>query len=435
VIVGPATLVAGGVEPRIHPHAALRVVGAHVAAIAPYVDLVEAYPEDPRWETDDRVVLPGLINGLAYPHAALAEGLSGYGEIGHAVHALADGLDADDLYVSALAALVQGLRRGATTTFLLASPLAAGGGGLDAIAKAADETKVRACVVGVVTDRHGPGAAKALLAEATALVKRAQKGWGDRLRAMIGVGPLSEVSRGTLADVAEAVQTSGAGVYVRVAESDADARDARDRHDTTPLGRLAATGLLHPRAVVAPGRALPISDWALLRDSGASWVTTPREDVEAGGASLDLVELSDSGVHGALGTGGLTPHLRGECEAAYRSARQAKHSVRDAQRVATRALFEEGPALAQRHFVAGLGRLETGAPADLVVLDAYPPTPIGPENWSDHLMEGLSTAPVHGVVVAGEILMQDGRLTVVDERDVQRRARTAVQRLWPRVTA
>jgi cytosine/adenosine deaminase-related metal-dependent hydrolase len=438
VIVGPATLVAGGVEPRVQPHAALRVVGAHVAAIAPYADLIEAYPEDPRWETEDRIVLPGLVNGLAYPHASLAEGLAGYGEIGHAAdaaHALADGLDAQDLYLGALAALVQGLRQGATTTFLVASPLAAGGEGLAAIAQAAEETKVRACVVGVVTDRNGPAAAKALLAEATALVKRAKKGWGDRLRAMIGVGPLAEVSRATLAEVAEAVHASGAGVFARVAETDADARDARERHDSTPLGRLATTGLLHPRAIVAPGRALPISDWTMLRDSGAAWVSTPREDVEASATSLDAVELSDSGVRGALGTGGLTPNLRGECEAMYRAARLAKHSARDAKRVATRALFEQGPELAQRHFVAGLGRLETGAPADLIVLDAYPPTPIGPENWTDHLMEGLAAAPVHAVVVAGEILMQDGRLTVVDERDVQKRTRTAVHRLWPRVTA
>jgi cytosine/adenosine deaminase-related metal-dependent hydrolase len=435
VIVGPATFVDGGVEPRVHPHAGLRVVGAHVAAISPYVDLIEAYPEDPRWETEHRLVLPGLVNGLAYPHAALAEGLAGYGEIAHAAHALADGLDAQDLYVSTQAALVQALRRGATTTFLVCSPLAAEGEGLEAIAKAADESKARACVVGVVTDRNGPAAAKALLAEAVALVKRAQKGWGDRLRAMIGVGPLAEVSRGTLGEVAEAVQTLGAGVFARVGETDADARDARERHDTTPLGRLAAAGLLHPRCVVAPGRALPVSDFALLRDSGAMWVSTPREDVEAGGTSLDPVELSDSGVRGALGTGGLVPHLRGECEALYRAARLAKHGAREAKRVAARALFEQGPELAQRHFVAGLGRLETGAPADLIVLDAFPPTPIGPENWTDHLMEGLATAPVHGVVVAGEILMQDGRLTVVDERDVQKRARTAVQRLWPRVTA
>ncbi len=435
MIVGPATLVAGGVEPRVHPNSALRVVGAHVAAIAPYVDLIEAYPEDPRWETEHRLVLAGLVNGLAYPHAALAEGLAGYGEIGYAAHALADGLDAQDLYVATQAALVQGLRRGATTTYLLCSPLAAQGEGLAAIAKAADETKARACVVGVVTDKNGPAAARALLAEATALVKRAQKGWGDRLRAMIGVGPLAEVSRATLAEVAEAVQTTGAHVYARVAETDADARDARDRHDTTPLGRLAAAGLLHPRAIVAPGRALPHSDWALLRDSGAAWVTTPREDIEVLGASLDALELSDSGLRPALGTGGLAPHLRGECEALYRAARLAGHPARDAKRVAGRALFEQGPELAQRSFGPGLGRLETGAPADLIVLDAYPPTPIGPENWTDHLMEGLASAPVHGVVVAGEILMQDGRLTVLDERDVQKRARTAVQRLWPRVTA
>ena len=48
---------------------------------------------------------------------------------------------------------------------------------------------------------------------------------------------------------------------------------------------------------------------------------------------------------------------------------------------------------------------------------------------------GLGSARVHSVMVAGEILLADGRPTLADEREVQREARAAAHRLWPRVAA
>jgi hypothetical protein len=36
-------------------------------------------------------------------------------------------------------------------------------------------------------------------------------------------------------------------------------------------------------------------------------------------------------------------------------------------------------------------------------------------------------------MVAGELLVADGRTTAIDEREVQRQARAAAHRLWPKV--
>ena len=100
---------------------------------------------------------------------------------------------------------------------------------------------------------------------------------------------------------------------------------------------------------------------------------------------------------------------------------------------ASQALFDRGPDLAQRHFAPGLGSLLPGSPADLVVFDVYPATPFGPENWTDHLVQSLATARAHSVMVAGELLLQEGRMTFIDERELQQKARAVVHRLWPKV--
>ncbi len=433
MILGPATILGGGSEPQVLPNSALRIVGAHVAALGPHADVVAAFPEDPIWDAGHRVILPGLVNAFVLPHAVLGEGLLGYADVGSPGRSFEDGLDADDLHVVALAALVAGLRHGVTTTFLAAAPYGATNHGLEAIVRAAEAVPVRVCIAGLVTDRHGPAQSQALIEENVRLVEQAKKGWGDRLRALFGVGSLAEVSQATLEAVAARADATGAGVLVRTSGDEHDVRSAREREGTTPIGRLVRAGILNERTVVAQARALPAPDWELLRASGAHWVSTPREDVEEHGMSLDYVDLAERGLVPAFGTGSLTPHLLGEAEMAYRSARLRGRPAREAKRAVARALFDRGPELARRHFVAGLGSLLPGSPADVAVLDVYPATPLGPENWTDHLLQSLASARVHSVMVAGEILLQEGRPTAVDEREVQKRARTIVHRLWPQV--
>jgi cytosine/adenosine deaminase-related metal-dependent hydrolase len=254
------------------------------------------------------------------------------------------------------------------------------------------------------------------------------------VRALPGVGPLAAVSRETLAAVAATARRLQCGVFAIAGRDESDVRDAREQHGMTPMARLFREEILDERAIVVPGRALPEPDWELLGASGAAWVATPREDIEERGTQLDYVALAERGLWPALGSGGLTPHMPGEGEMIFRGARLLNRSAAEAKAVVVRALFEQGPALARRHFGPGLGSLAPGSPADLIVLDVYPATPLGPENWTDHLVQSLATARVHAAIVAGDLLLQDGRALVVSERELQQKSRAIVHRLWPKVT-
>jgi 5-methylthioadenosine/S-adenosylhomocysteine deaminase len=435
MILGPATLVTGGAEPQVLPGGGVRVVGAHIAAIGPWDDVRLAFPDDQEWDTAHRVLLPGFVDALALPHAALAVGLARYAGLEVPLAALEEELDAEGWGAATRATLVAGLKQGVTTTFLVCPTQGAGVEGLAAVAAAAQETKVRVCIAGAVTDRRGAAQATAQIEEGAALVERARNGWGDRLRALLGLATLADVGEATLAAFAERARATGAGVYVHAGFDERDARDALERHGTTPAGRLLRAGLLHERTVVGPARGWPETDAALLLAGGATWASTPRADFEERGAAFDYGALAARGLVPALGSGGRTPHPLGDLEAVHRACRGQGHAAAESAGIAACALFERGATLAQRHFVPGLGSLLPGSPADLVVLDAYPASPLGAENWLDHLAAGLCAARVHSVMVAGEILLADGRPTVVDEREVQRQARAAAHRLWPRVAA
>jgi DNA replication protein DnaC/tRNA A-37 threonylcarbamoyl transferase component Bud32 len=81
----------------------------------------------------------------------------------------------------------------------------------------------------------------------------------------------------------------------------------------------------------------------------------------------------------------------------------------------------------------GLGTLETGAPADLVVLEYRPPTPLEAENLAGHYLFGLGKSAVRDVMVAGRWIVRERRHLHVDEDELAARCRTAAERLWARM--
>jgi len=74
-----------------------------------------------------------------------------------------------------------------------------------------------------------------------------------------------------------------------------------------------------------------------------------------------------------------------------------------------------------------------GAPADLVVLDCAAPTPMTDDSLASHWIFGLSAASVRDVLVGGELVVHDRKLTRVDSDELVLEAREESRRLWERL--
>jgi len=112
VLIGPCTVVTGGAKPDVLEDSAVRVVGAHIAALGPLPVLAAAYPEETLWPARGRVLVPGFINTHVHLARHLARGLG--------LRSAAEWrrydrlLSPEDVLWSASAALVEGLRHGVT---------------------------------------------------------------------------------------------------------------------------------------------------------------------------------------------------------------------------------------------------------------------------------------------------------------------------------
>jgi len=83
---------------------------------------------------------------------------------------------------------------------------------------------------------------------------------------------------------------------------------------------------------------------------------------------------------------------------------------------------------------ASLGTLRVGGPADFVVLDYLPWTPLSGENLLGHLLYGNLSAKVRDVVVGGRFVLREGTFPGLTDplSNLSARARAAAQALWQR---
>jgi cytosine/adenosine deaminase-related metal-dependent hydrolase len=82
-----------------------------------------------------------------------------------------------------------------------------------------------------------------------------------------------------------------------------------------------------------------------------------------------------------------------------------------------------------------LGHLEPGAPADLAVLRYPAVTPVETGTLAAHWLFGLGAGAVRDVLVAGEPVVRDGRLTRLDQDLLAADSREAARRSWGRLEA
>jgi putative selenium metabolism protein SsnA len=418
------------------PHvgaADLRVEGEQVAARgAPGSGgALGPRPGEEILDLEGALVLPGLVNAHTHLYSALARGMPGPAVAPQSFVEILDrvwwrldrALDEEAVSLSGLVGAIEAARSGTTLLFDHHASPSLIPGSLDVLRRAVEEVGLRACLCYETTDRNGPEGRDAGVGEN----RRFLGATGEGLtRGVVGAHASFTLSEETLARLGALVRETGAGFHVHAAEDPVDVRDARERHGTGLVERFARHGLLGPRTLLAHGVHLTQDELARAQERGAWVVHNPRSNMNNHVGHAPTAAFRNA----ALGTDGMDEDVLAESKAAFLKMRDAG---RDDAAPAALAMLAGGHRLASAVFGLPFGRLEKGAPADLVVCDYRPPTPLASDNLIGHLLFGLDRSHVRSVMAAGRFVLRDRRLTTVDEDAVLARARTAAAGLWKRM--
>ncbi len=402
MIVGPGYVVTGGEHPEVIADGAVRLVGAHIAHVGRLAELAAAFPQESLWPARGRVLLPSLVNTHVHLAHHLARGIGLEGEEQWGRYEAA--LSTEDVYWSASAALLEGLRHGVTTVF----DFHRSGGCLEnclfELHAAASKLGVRIGMCYGADPRESENERRAAYAESRGLASKLKRERAGRAKVLLGVTVHSPADAETMlleayqameeplcVHAALEVDTTPGERWPRALPPESSAPTLWAHAERAPRGLLGAgTERGHAFSAIGPARSS-----ALLREREMSWG-------------------SDSGVNAPPFADSPPPCEGAEAAAHYRR------------------LFVHGPRWAESCFDPGLGTLLPGSHADLLLVDYSPATELTSGTLLAHLA-GLLRAPVSGVMVAGEILLDGGVPTTVDEQEVAARARECAARLWSRI--
>ncbi len=380
------------------------------------------------------LIIPGNVCAHTHLYSALARGMP-YGlqapanfiQILQRVWWRLDrALDEAAVRASALAGGMDALLSGTTTLIdHHASPNAIDGS-LDVMADALEQVGVRSVLCYEVTDRDGPQRAQAGVQENRRFLATAAK---RRLaRGLVGAHASFTMSAEALAACVEVARGSRVGIHIHVAEDAADERDAEIRFGRRIVHRLIEAGALDDRAILAHCVHVDAVEIAAIAEAGAAVAHNARSNMNNSVGRAPVARFGDRVV---LGTDGIGGDMFAESGAAYWRLREDDIGAPMAwplQRLA------EAARLAGRIFgEPALGHITSGAPADLAILDYASPTPLNDLNLIGHWIFGLSARHVRDVVVNGELVVADRRLTRLDQDRIYADAATHARRLWRRL--
>jgi cytosine/adenosine deaminase-related metal-dependent hydrolase len=208
-------------------------------------------------------------------------------------------------------------------------------------------------------------------------------------------------------------------VHIHVLETRMQALSGRRMYGKTLPEHLDALGFLSPRVSFEHGIWLTPADIELVGARGVTIVHNPVSNLKLGSGICPVPELLAAGVNVALGTDGMSSNDGNDMYAAVKTAALLHKlwevdyerwlGAAEAWRMAT----EGGAAAAGDR--DGLGRIEPGRRADLVLLD-LDSIPFTPLNDALHqLALGSTTLAVRSALVGGRFVLRNGVLTGVDE--------------------
>jgi 5-methylthioadenosine/S-adenosylhomocysteine deaminase len=400
-------------ENRMIVDGAVAVRGGRIAAVGPAAELA-ARPAGRVIDARGGIIMPGLVN--THTHAAmtlfrgLADDLPLMAWLNEHIFPAEAALDARQVQCGALLACAEMILSG-TTTFCDMYLFEA------AVARAAQQAGMRAVVGEVLFDFPSP--AYGDIANGFACTQQLIDAFrGDPL-ITVAVEPHSPyLCRPELLERAfRLAERHELPMVIHLSETAGEVETIRARYGRTPVGHLAALGLLAPNVLACHCVALTDADIELLRAHDVKVSHNPESNMKLASGVAPVPRMLAAGICVGIGTDGAASNnnldLFQEMDTAAKlhKGHTLDPTVMDAQTVLRMATIDGARALGLGERI---GSLETGKQADLIILDTRKPHLTPMYHPASHLVYAARGSDVSTVLIDGRIVMRDRRILTFD---------------------
>ena len=406
------------------------IEGNRIAKIGPSLDDEGCRVID----AGNRLAMPGLINAHTHAymtiHRNYADDLAFFDWLAK-VDQVEQGMTEEDVYWTTLLAIIEMLRSG-TTCFVDM-----------AIKSAKEKTGPRSAVAGAVAE-SGFRAVICRGLAGTADSEESLRKFGEAVyemelfkgesRLQFVHGPHAPYScmADYLRKLTQSCKDRGIGQHIHLSESQAEMDGIAKEHGTTPIRYADGLGVFDVPCIVAHAVYATDEDIRIMAEKHVNVTICPKSNMKLGNGFAPVKKMLDAGVNVCMGTDGCgsnnSLNMFQEMNAAalvYKGANRQAQCV-DAAEVLTMATVNGAKAIGHE---GELGEIREGAIADLILVNLNEPQFIPANNIVSGLVYSSKGSEVETVIVDGKVLMEDRKLTTIDEGRVYEEVRKMAARL------
>lgn len=377
-----------------------------------------------------RLAIPGMVNCHTHGYMALlrniADDLTFDEWLFKGVMPIEDRMTGEDAYWGSMLAYAEMLKTG-TTSFLDMHMFRGD------CARAVDEIGIRGVLSrGLVGFGRGDEGGLRRIDE----LKSEMRDYANnpRLSFMVAPHAIYTTDREYLELCVETARELGLSIHTHVSETVHEVMTAKEKYGLSPVEYLNEIGLFDVNTVAAHCVHLSERDMQILAEKKVNVAANPRSNLKLANGIAPIPELQERGVNICIGTDGAASNnsLNMFSDMNYTAL---LHKGRTHSPTVTSAADVLGFATRNGAKALGLdtGVLEAGKKADIALLDLARPQFCPRHNLVAALVYSANGSEVDTVIVDGEVVLEGGKLTRVDEAEIYAKANEALVALKKKV--
>jgi len=422
-------------DDRFIENGSIYIEGSRIVDVGEFA--VGSYSADRTIDAGGSLVMPGLINAHHHLYSTFARGFTPPGPQAQNFEEnlktlwwkLDSALNSEDVYYSALLAVMHAARAGCTTIIDHHASPACWDGSLDQVERAFKDVGLSGCLCYEVSDRNQDGEG---IEENERYIRRCRDSDDGQMAAMFGMHALMTLGTTTLEHCADVGNSLDAGFHVHAAEDEIDVKLTMERYGRRIMDRFLDFAIPGPKTIFVHGNHFESRDLDLLRSTDSMLVNAPESNMNNGLRVAPILDMLKHGVTVGVGTDGISSHMISQARAMYLHQRTYHRDPTVAFVEACESLLKNNRSICDRLFREPRGMLTTGQLADIIIPDYVPFTPLNAETFYGHLLFGLSFARVRTTIARGQVIVDDGRLPHLDEDAIRARCAERAAAIWAR---
>lgn len=377
-----------------------------------------------------KILLPGLIN--THTHLSmglfrgLADDLSLDSWLNDYIWPMEANLNEEYCYIGALLGAVELIKSGTTTFSDMYFYM-------EDVARAVDEAGLRAVLSYGMIDFGDSEKREEEFRQNISLFKNCNGMAEGRIKVFFGPHSPYTASKELLERVRKEADKYNTGIHIHVSETEKEVQDVLEERGKRPFEYLDEIGLLGPDVVAAHAVWLSDEEIDIIKKRGVKLSHNPCSNMKLASGISPVAKLLENDICVSLGTDGAssnnnldlieemkTASLLQKVDTLYPKALPASETFEMATINGARALGLEDE----------IGSIEVGKKADLILIDTDSAnmTPQSTTSLSN-VVYAANGSNVHTTICNGKILMENRRLTTLDEDEVYKKARKAIEEL------